>query len=57
MKFFNRLHVYAKFHKNQKGSRIFLVDLQWNDPYVKTLCLLTAGALLVVLRVQAAAFV
>ena len=32
-KFLDRVHVYAKFDENQKGSGFFFVDLAWNDPY------------------------
>ena len=31
-KFLSRVHVYAKFHENPKGSGFFFVDLVWNDP-------------------------
>ena len=34
IEFFNGLHICAKFHENQKGSRLFFVDLAWNNPKV-----------------------
>ena len=39
----HRYYKHTKFRQNPRGDPKFLVDLTWNDPYVKIVLIATAA--------------